>query len=75
MPISDVVPAKKRQGGRIKPEQWTGIKSGIKEEVMKYWSNVFAMAGAACIAVAFINASLFSFFWGGALAYVGYRLS
>lgn len=42
---------------------------------MKYWSNVFAMAGAACIAVAFIDASLFSFFWGGALAYVGYRLS
>ena len=42
---------------------------------MKYWSNIFAMAGAACIAVAFIDSSLFSLFWGMTLAGVGYRLS
>lgn len=41
---------------------------------MDYWSNVFAMAGSACIAVAFIDSSLFTFGWGIALAYVGYKL-
>lgn len=41
---------------------------------MRYWSNVLAMAGAACIAVAFLDGSLFSFFWGLALAFVGFKL-
>lgn len=41
---------------------------------MRYWSNVLAMAGAACIAVAFFDNSLYSLFWGVVLAYVGYKL-
>ena len=30
----------------------------------KYWSSVFSMAGAACLAVAFIEGSSVSFFVG-----------
>jgi hypothetical protein len=41
---------------------------------MKYWSNVLAMAGAACIAVAFIEGRLYVFSCGLFLAYAGYRL-
>jgi hypothetical protein len=41
---------------------------------MKYWSNVLAMAGAACIAVAFIEGRLYVFSCGLLLAYTGYKL-
>ena len=41
---------------------------------MQYWSNVFAMAGAAMIAVAFVDNSLYTFSWGIVVAYVGYKL-
>jgi hypothetical protein len=41
---------------------------------MKYWANVAAMAGAACIAVAFVEGRLYAFACGLFLTYVGYRL-
>jgi len=42
---------------------------------MPYWSNVPAMAGAACIAVAFVNGSVvYVLLCGLSLAYAGYRL-
>ena len=41
---------------------------------MVYWSNVLAMAGAACIAVAFVNGSVYALSCGAFLAYVGYKL-
>ena len=47
--------------------------SGL-EAWMKYWSNILAMAGAACIAVAFINGNIYSFVWGIIMAYAGFKL-
>ena len=41
---------------------------------MAYWSNIFGMAGAACIAVAFMEGSLYSFGCGLFMAYIGYEL-
>jgi hypothetical protein len=41
---------------------------------MEYWSNVLAMAGAACIAVAFVSGSVYNVICGSFLAYVGYKL-
>ena len=41
---------------------------------MEYWSNVLAMAGSACIAVAFIEGSMYTFGCGILMAYTGYKL-
>jgi hypothetical protein len=41
---------------------------------MAYWSNVLAMAGAVCIAVAFVNSSLYVFGCGLLMSYAGYKL-
>jgi hypothetical protein len=41
---------------------------------LEYWSNVLAMAGAACIAVAFISWSVYVLLWGIILAYAGFKL-
>ena len=41
---------------------------------MAYWSNILAMAGAACIAVAFINGSVYVLLCGLAFSYAGYKL-
>ena len=41
---------------------------------MAYWSNVLAMAGAACIAVAFVNGSVYVLMCGLAFSYAGYKL-
>lgn len=41
---------------------------------MKYWSNIFAMAGAACIAVAFVDGSIYSFGCGVFMSFIGYKL-
>lgn len=41
---------------------------------MHYWSNIFGMAGAACIAITFIDGNLLPLMWGMALSYAGYRL-
>jgi hypothetical protein len=41
---------------------------------MQYWSNILAMAGSACIAVAFIDGSLYVFGCGLVMAYTGYKL-
>lgn len=38
---------------------------------MQYWSNILAMAGSACIAVAFIDGSLYVFGCGLVMAYTG----
>ncbi len=41
---------------------------------MQYWSNIFAMAGAACMAITFIEGEILPLFWGLLLAYTGYKL-
>lgn len=41
---------------------------------MEYWANILGMAGAACIAVAFIDGSFYAFMCGLLMAYTGYRL-
>ena len=41
---------------------------------MAYWSNVLAMAGAACIAVAFVNGSVYVLACGLAFSYADYKL-
>lgn len=41
---------------------------------MLYWSNVFATAGATCIAVAFIDGNKFAMLWGIVMAFYGYKL-
>ena len=41
---------------------------------MKYWANFFGTAGAACVAVTFIEGQMLPLFWGFALDYVGYVL-
>ena len=41
---------------------------------MHYWSNVLAMAGAACIAVAFIDGRIYIFLCGLIMACGGYKL-
>ena len=42
--------------------------------MMEYWANILGMAGAACIAVAFIDGSSYAFMCGLLMAYTGYRL-
>lgn len=37
----------------------------------QYWISIFAMAGSACIAVAFIDNSIYSMIWGVILVIVG----
>ena len=41
---------------------------------MAYWANIFGMAGAACIAITFIDGQLLPLMWGVALSWVGYKL-
>ena len=50
-----------------------GYKEGVGD-VMEYWSGIFGMSGAACIAITFIDGNLLPLFWGVALSCVGYRL-
>lgn len=41
---------------------------------MEYWANIFGMAGAACIAITFIEGHMLPLFWGLILAYVGFKM-
>ena len=68
------VPASRStHGGSI----WTdAVKMAIYgvRLMMEYWANILGMAGAACIAVAFIDGSSYAFMCGLLMAYTGYRL-
>lgn len=41
---------------------------------MEYWSGIFGMTGAACLAITFIEGSFLPLFWGSLLSIFGYGL-
>ena len=41
---------------------------------MNYWTNIFAMTGSACLAVAFIELEIYTFICGLFCVYVGKKL-